>query len=182
MIVILLLPGSDRFAASIEMRARANLHLLTPHKGLKMRLENGARLIAIFAALALIAGTGTLGASEYKKPRPQKSAVKPVGEIKKPGRFSPSSHIECNADTDCQRGKICTAAKRCLEGCRKETDCPRGQYCSDGFTCVECLRNAHCPPGTVCNAVTNACVECTRDTDCGPGKRCDTAQSTCVSN
>ena len=147
-----------------------------------MRMENGTRLIAIFVALALIAGTGTLGASEYKKPGLKKSTVKPVVEIKKPGLFSPYSQIECNVDTDCQRGKICTAAKRCLEGCRKATDCPRGRHCSEGFTCVECLHNTHCPPGTVCNAAINACVECYRDTDCGLGKRCDTGQSKCVSN
>lgn len=103
----------------------------------------------------------------------------------------------CDADTDCQDGRLCAkigAAKACLMPCTTNGDCASGWQCFGGgdatakktcvpglFQCTECLTAGCKGPGEACNAESGKCAvppspllcaACAKDGDCGPGARC----------
>jgi peptidoglycan-associated lipoprotein len=76
----------------------------------------------------------------------------------------------CKTDKECKAPLVCSDNK-CVE-CRDDTQCPKGKACSAG-ACVakaECTKDDQCPLGQVCQA--GACKPCAADGECGPGGRC----------
>ncbi len=80
---------------------------------------------------------------------------------------------ECATDLDCEAGKFCSAAKRCIKSCRVNTDCIEGYCHLESGRCVECLADAHCEnwdPQSYCDSLYRVCrigcEECQSDQIC----------------
>lgn len=81
--------------------------------------------------------------------------------------------VECKADSDCPKGKKCSANACVLAAeCTKDDQCPTGQVCQAG-KCKPCATNADCGPGGTCEA--GACkqgTKCAKDEDCADDEDC----------
>lgn len=99
--------------------------------------------------------------------------------------------VQCNADTDCNAGQVCTNHSCGPKPCGSNADCSGGKVCAAG-ACIPCTANAQCGNGLVCQGgacttpqcttnaqcgtevcVSNACVPCTSNAQCGNGLSCN---------
>jgi hypothetical protein len=84
-------------------------------------------------------------------------------------------NVACARDSDCSRGGGVCRFRQCI--CTSNSQCPKGKVCSAG-TCVtgDCVTAADCAEGQVCSS--NQCSPCVLDGQCGPGQFCATGVCT----
>jgi len=99
--------------------------------------------------------------------------------------FCQTFESDCERDTDCQEGSICTAVKAdecpceavriCQPGCGSDADCEEGEQCTESGRCApQTCSNRPCPPPFICRRIDEAgyiCVRwlCAQDSGCSGG-------------
>lgn len=93
---------------------------------------------------------------------------------------------ECNQNSDCPAGLVCTFAT-CTVQCVDDRDCAPDSACvvqASGNACVSttnsCIYTSQCPAPLICGPEEICRLECRVDRDCVPPRTCDPTTFRCV--